>query len=121
VVTGKLIYVVLSFYFIFLGVQRKEEQTDRNISAPHHSTLDEIARLANEKQNPESKRVGNRSRVNFAAGFMMANGDLWWSGKMNHEYGRWISFAVDGKILLTLDAWGKQGGGLDYGRDQNLL
>jgi hypothetical protein len=77
VVTGKLIYVVLSFYFLLLDVQRKEEQTDRNISAPLHSTLDEIARLANEKQHPESKRVGDRSGVNFAAGFTMANGDLW--------------------------------------------
>jgi hypothetical protein len=67
--TGKLIDVNFSFYFILLGVQRKEEQTNWNISPPLHPVLVEIAHLADEKQNPESKRVGDPSRVSSFLGY----------------------------------------------------
>jgi len=43
--------------------QRKEQQTKWNIPAPLHSVLVEIANVADEKQTPESKRVGDLSRL----------------------------------------------------------
>ncbi|KAH9957988.1 apoptosis inhibitory protein 5-domain-containing protein [Russula compacta] len=42
--------------------QRKEQQTKWNVPAPLYSVLVEIAHLADEKQIPESKRVGDLSR-----------------------------------------------------------
>ncbi|KAI9447167.1 apoptosis inhibitory protein 5-domain-containing protein [Russula earlei] len=42
--------------------QRKEQQTKWNLPSPLLSVLVEIAHLADEKQTPESKRVGDLSR-----------------------------------------------------------
>jgi hypothetical protein len=45
--------------------RRKEQQTDWNVPPPLDAVLVEIARLADEKQTPESKRVADLSRVRF--------------------------------------------------------
>ena len=45
--------------------QRKERQMNWNVLLPLHAVLVEIARLADEKQTPESKRVADLIRVRF--------------------------------------------------------
>ena len=73
---GKLTDVILFFFYrvrlvFFLcparprNYQRKEQQTNWNVPPPLHAVLVEIARLADEKQTPESKRVADLSRVRF--------------------------------------------------------
>lgn len=69
--TGKLTDVIFSSILSPLS-QRKEEQPNWNISAPLHSVLVEITRLADEKQNLESKRVGDLSRVCLRALYFLS-------------------------------------------------
>ena len=74
---GKLTDVIFFFFsiprsFSFLlspprAYQRKEQQTNWNVPPPLHAVLVEIARLADEKQTPESKRVADLSRVRLWA------------------------------------------------------
>ena len=69
---GKLTDVIFFFFFVAFDSfllsplvldQRKEQQTNWNVPPPLHAVLVEIARLADEKQTPESKRVADLSRV----------------------------------------------------------
>jgi hypothetical protein len=77
---GKLTDVILFFFLrvrlvFFLSrprnYQRKEQQTNWNVPPPLHAVLVEIARLADEKQTPESKRVADLSRVRFSELFFV--------------------------------------------------
>ena len=54
-----------SFFLSPRVYQRKEQQTNWNVPPPLDAVLVEIARLANEKKTPESKRVADLSRVRF--------------------------------------------------------